>query len=359
MDYIIEPFLEALAAEIAIIAEQNPYKQIGTIFFGGGTPTLLLPEQFDKLLSQIQENFDIVEGAEISTEANPNDLSVAYLRGIRDVGINRISIGMQSANKGELDLFARRHHHETVIQAVEDARTAGFDNLNLDVMYGFPHQTLNSWEFSLNELIDLNPEHISMYALGLEANTAMLAWVEKGLLPTPDDDLAADMYDLATEMVKPHGYVQYEICNWSKPGYMCRHNLQYWRNHPYVGLGPGAHGFAAGVRYATILSPRQYIKRLREDAGKYVFPRSPATDVANLVSWKEEIAETLIMSLRLTGEGVKRNDFRQRFGVDVMDLHGEVFQRFTTQGLLEIQTEFIRLTEPGRLLSNLIFRELV
>ena len=357
--HLLQPLVAMLAKEMGIAAKHNPYCRVGTIYFGGGTPSLLTPAQLVHLIAVIRQNFNVTEDAEITTEANPNDLDQEYLQGIRQAGINRLSIGMQSANRNELDLFARRHYHDSVTRAVQAARAVGFQNLNLDLIYGFPLQTLASWQNSLNQAMALNPEHLSLYALGLEPDTALYTWIQKGQLPAPDDDLAADMYDLATAKLEQHGYIQYEISNWAKAGYECRHNLQYWHNLPYLGFGPGAHGFAGGIRYATISSPQQYIQALQNQDRDFDFPYTPTTDVAVKVDRETEITETLMMSLRLTRDGVARDAFQQRFGVDVLDLHGAMLERFARQGLLEIQSNRIRFTQRGRLLGNIVFRELV
>jgi oxygen-independent coproporphyrinogen III oxidase len=167
------------------------------------------------------------------------------------------------------------------------------------------------------------------------------------------------MYDLATEQLSAAGLEQYEISNWSRAGFASRHNLQYWRNLPYVGLGPGAHGFAAGVRYATMLSPQRYIRSLQPEPGKYQFPRTPATDTAEIVNQQQEISETLMMGLRLTREGIDLDGFRGRFGSDLFDIHGRALRRFVEQRLIQISDNRVRLTSEGRLLSNIVFRELI
>jgi oxygen-independent coproporphyrinogen-3 oxidase len=227
------------------------------------------------------------------------------------------------------------------------------------LIYGIPHQTLPDWETTLSAFLKLDVEHVSLYALGLEDGTSLKAWVESGRLPHPDDDLTADMYDLATAMLNSAGYDQYEISNWSRAGRECRHNLQYWRNLPYPGVGPGAHGYAGGVRYSTILSPQRYIKALIENTKSFVFPRTPATDSATVVERDAEIVETLIMGLRLTREGISRRIFRDRFGIDLLDLHGEVIQRYVQLGLVYVDDETVRITQAGRLLSSALFREFV
>ena len=235
-----------------------------------------------------------------------------------------------------------------------------FNNSNdIDLIYGIPHQTLDSWQWTLQQILALKPDHLSLYALGLEEGTPLRDWVQQGRLPVPDEDLAADMYDLATDMLDEHGFAQYEISNWAKPGHACRHNLQYWRNLPYIGLGPGAHGYADNVRYWTILGPKRYIEVLQDMNGQWEFPRTPAIDEANIVRRDDEISETLIMSLRLTQEGVDRQLFRQRFGQDLLEIHGPVIEKYVRYGLLEVDEHRVRLTKRGRLLSNTVFRDLV
>ena len=356
LEALIEPFTDALIREIELVGHGQC---VGTIFFGGGTPSLLTPAQFARIMAAIYGTFSVDADAEISLEANPADLDRAYLAALRQVGLNRISIGMQSANANELALFNRRHDNDAVVRAVSAARLAGFENLNLDLIYGVPHQTLFSWETTLGQAVALQPDHISLYALGIEDGTHMKAWVERGRLPAPDDDLAADMYDLATEMLGAAGYIQYEISNWAKPGRECRHNLQYWRSWDYLGLGPGAHGYANGVRYSVLLSPQRYIKGLSEAAGACPYPLTPVMEQAETLTREAEIAEVLIMGLRLTQEGISRSGFLARFGVDLVELHHDVIEKYVGYGLLTVDNERVRITAKGRMLSNMIFRELV
>lgn len=359
MEALVQPFTEALIEEIRITGHASPYGALHTIFFGGGTPSQLSSVQFDAILCNIRESYNLLPDAEITIEANPNDLDEAYLSAIFSVGINRLSLGMQSADATELSLFGRRHDNDIVAHSVTAARRAGFQNINLDLIYGVPHQTLASWCNSIEQAIALRPEHLSLYALSLEEGTSMADWVARGRLPVPDDDLAADMYELATEMLDTAGYHQYEISNWSLPGLACRHNLQYWRNWPYVGLGPGAHGFASGVRYDTILAPQQYIHVMQHTDIDYIFPRTPATRNAVVVDYTNDIAETLIMGLRLLDEGINRNQFRIRFEKDLLEIHGPTIERYVGHGLLSVDEQRVVLTQRGRLLSNMIFRELV
>ncbi len=361
LETLLPAFVDALIREINIVGRSSPYTRISTIFFGGGTPSLLTPDQFSALLEALHSAFPVQPDAEITLEANPNDLNRDYLRDLRARGLNRISIGMQTTNANELALFKRRHDNDEVAQAVSAARWGGFDNLNLDLIYGIPHQTLASWQTTITQMLALKPDHISLYALSLEEGTPMHAWVERGRLPEPDDDLAADMYDFATEQLAAAGYQQYEISNWALSGRECRHNLQYWRNDAYVGLGPGAHGFADGVRYSVILAPQRYIKLLNETAHEalYPFPLTPVTAESVVMDRAGEIAETLIMGLRLTREGISRAEFAARFGADILNVHGDTIHKYADYGLLSVDEHTVRLTERGRMLSNMIFRELV
>jgi oxygen-independent coproporphyrinogen-3 oxidase len=356
LEHLAPRFIDALKREVEIVGAGQT---VSTIFFGGGTPSLLTPEQLAAVLEAAYRHFDVLPDAEISLEANPNDLNRDYLSGLRQVGFNRLSIGMQTANANELHLFNRRHDNDATARAVSAARSAGFANLNLDLIYGFPHQTMESWETTLDQMLRLKPEHVSLYALGIEEGTSMKVWVERGHLPAPDDDLAAEMYEFASTRLAEHGYQQYEISNWAKPGRECQHNLQYWLNLPYVGFGPGAHGYAGGVRYSVLLSPPRYIEAMASATGGYAFPHSPATEHADVVSSETEIAETLIMGLRLTQRGIDRPTFARRFGKDLLDIHGQTIERYANFGLLYVDDQQVRLTEQGRLLSNVVFRELV
>lgn len=359
LDNLIEPFVNALIQEITILGRSKAAQSLHTVYFGGGTPSLLKVEQLERVLDAIRLYFEVLVDAEISMESNPSDLTRDYMRDVHSLGINRLSLGMQSANEKELKLFERRHDLGAVFRAVDAARQGGFDNLNLDLIYGIPGQSLADWENSLKTMLRMEPEHVSLYALGLEDGTPLKTWVETGKYPSPDDDLAADMYDLATDMLGGAGLDQYEISNWSKPGLACRHNLQYWRNLPYPGVGPGAHGYADGVRYSTVLSPQRYISAMAKADGDYVYPRTPATEHATVIDRDSEIAETLIMGLRLTQEGIVRGHFRERFGVDLLEVHPETIIRYEKHGLLYVDDQIVRLTQQGRLLSNMIFRDLV
>jgi len=322
----------------------------------------------EEILAVLGQVFEILDGAEITLEANPGTLSLSYLQSLRQMGVNRLSLGMQSARPEELRLLERQHGFGDVVRAVCWARQAGFENLNLDLIFGLPEQTLESWQRNLELALGLKPEHFSLYALTLEHGTPLEHWAARGLIPLPDPDLAADMYEYATQRLEEMGYVQYEISNWAKRDscdqpMACRHNLQYWRNLPYLGLGAGAHGYAAGVRTANVLSPAGYIRRLIEkpisvDEPGMSFPTTPATVTAQPVDRQAEIGETMLMGLRLVEQGVSTKVFRDRFDQELDQVFGSEIEELISLGLLEWagkDRDRLRLTRQGRLLGNQVF----
>lgn len=359
LEDLIEPFVGALCAEIEISGKSHPALPVTTVFFGGGTPSLLTPQQFERILAALWRSFAIEAGAEITIESNPNDLHLDYLLALRSLGINRISIGMQSATMRDLRLFKRRHDVQMVIDAVEAARRAGFDNLNLDLIYGNPDQSLQEWQDTLETALNLQPDHLSLYALELKGGTPLRADVGAGRVSCPDDDLAADMYDLASERLEQGGFAQYEISNWSKPGAECRHNLQYWRSLPFLGFGPGAHGYAEEIRYSNIVLPQRYIRAIQHSEGTYTLPYTPAVAKSSRLDTATQRSQTLMMGLRLTQEGIHRKTFQARFGIDIAEAHAAAITKFVDLGLLCLDEECLLVTKKGRLLLNSILCEMI
>ena len=343
--------------------------EVHTIFFGGGTPSLLSPKQFDSIFKAIRANFTLTEDAEITIEANPGTVSYKALLELRTIGINRISFGVQSANMEELRMLERTHDFFTVIEAVTSARKAGFENLNLDLIYGLPEQTKQTWQSTVQRILDLHPEHISAYALTLEHGTPFGRWATKGLLPLPDPDLAAEMYEWASETLEANGYIQYEISNWAKPGYECRHNLQYWRSLPYLAFGAGAHGYASGYRYSNVLRIKTYVERLanlNQRVSNLEFPLSPATVNQHRQTLKDDMSEFMMTGLRLTHEGVSTTEFERRFGSKLPEVYEKEIEELLRFELIESKTsevsetsEVLKLTSRGRLLGNQVFMRFV
>ena len=331
---LIPAYVNALLREIDYLATTRPsdHQTIQTIFFGGGTPSLLSGPQLASVMDALRAAFAFSPALEASLEANPGTASLEFLHQIRAAGLNRLSFGVQSANPDELHMLERAHDFFDVIQSVKWARQAGFDNLNLDLIYGLPEQTLVRWQNTVKRILDLHPEHISAYALTLEHGTPFGHWSAKGLLPIPNPDLAADMYEWASDFFEANGYTQYEISNWARdlqpstpalsvvegfnlqPAFACRHNLQYWRSLPYLGLGAGAHGYADGYRYSNVLRIKTYIERLTNSQfADLPFPLTPATVNHHRQTRRDDMGEFMMTGLRLTREGVSSAEFESPF----------------------------------------------
>jgi oxygen-independent coproporphyrinogen-3 oxidase len=395
---LIPSYVDALCREIDYVGSrfqshhgEGEQGKVHTIFFGGGTPSLLSPNDIGSIFATIRRNFTLTEDAEITIEANPGTVSYRNLLELRRIGINRISYGVQSANTEELRMLERAHNFLDVIEAVTSARKAGFDNLNLDLIYGLPEQTLQTWQTTVRRILDLHPEHISAYALTLEHGTPFGRWASKGLLPLPDPDLAADMYEWLSEFLESNQFVQYEISNWaadrqrsaaghqmtksqlatfnlqpSPPSNACRHNLQYWRGLPYLAFGAGAHGYANGYRYSNVLRIKTYIERLSSDhhSPDPEFPLSPATVNHHKQTAQDDRSEYMITGLRLTREGVSDDEFQARFGRSMLETYPGEIDELLNLGLIENCTEpgfpaVLRLTQRGRLLGNQVFLRFV
>lgn len=356
LEALFEPYVRALRQEIlaqrragmAHDASPRARPPAHTIFFGGGTPSLLQPDQLGDLIRACRETFDLPERCEITVECNPGTVSVDYLCALRAEGVNRLSFGAQSANPDELRLLGREHGWDEVCAAIAAARAAGFDNVNLDLIFGLPHQSLQAWQRTLQAALDLDPDHISLYALSIEAGTPMHDWTRRGDVPLPDPDLAADMYALAERALGEAGLEHYEISNWCKPGRACAHNLIYWRNEPYYGLGAGAHGSTIRRRYWKVKRPADYIARIERGASVELGHE----DIDEATSR----GETMMLGLRLVREGVDQARFAERYGAPIAHFYARALAEGVAQGLLEVTDERIRLTERGRFVSNRAMR---
>ncbi len=360
LDDLIPAYTRALEVEIRSFSSLP----VHTIFFGGGTPSLLPPSSIAKLLQALGETFDLLPDAEITLEANPGTLSKAYLKALRATGVNRLSLGMQSSHPQELAMLERTHSMDDVINAVNWARDAGFDNLSLDLIYGLPKQSGDFWEATLTQALKYSPEHFSLYALTLEHGTPMKHQVERGQIPEPDPDVAASMYEIAESRLSSAGYQQYEISNWAKAPaevWSSQHNIQYWRNFPYLGLGAGAHGFAEGSRTVNVLSPQAYIRKLKENNVDRAlsFPRTLATVSITPIDIETEISETMMMGLRLTHEGISAHAFEARFDRSLDEVFGDEIEKLIGLGLLTWNDHALCLTPRGRLLGNQVFMHFV
>ena len=357
-----EAYVQAVAEEIAATASRVGRARVPTIYFGGGTPSLLPAELIGGLLTAMRTFFEVDDAAEITLEANPATLDASskmqnagdrvYFERLRTLGVNRLSLGVQSSHDDELHLLRRGHTFDDAVATYQAAREAGFENINLDLIYGLPDQSLARWRTTVQRVIDLKPKHISAYSLQVEDGTALFNWVRDGKVPEPQDEVVAEMYEVSQAMLAEAGFEHYEISNWARKGqsdYRSRHNLVYWRNEPYFGFGCGAHSSHAGQRYWNVLKPRDYIAAI-ETRGEAVAERET-------IERSLEIGETMMLGLRLIDEGIDRAQFADRFGVELTDVYGSVIARLVNQGLIENLPERIRLTARGRLLGNRVFAE--
>lgn len=364
---MVPAYVTALCSEIRqVSASAGEEIPVHTIFFGGGTPSLLSAEQLEMILSTIRSCFVVRPEVEVTLEANPGTVSQRYLDDLRGIGINRLSYGMQSAHPDDLRLLERQHDYFDVVQAVRWARRAGFDNLSLDLIFALPGQDLERWQVTIDRAVEMEPDHLSLYALTIEHGTPLHRRWARGMIPLVDEDLAADMYEYAIERLPRDGFEQYEISNWARRGagrYLrsCRHNLQYWYNRPYLGFGAGAHGFAAGRRTINVGGIRPFIQRCSSlDGG--VFPAGPAVRRVIDVDLQTEMQETMMVGLRLTQEGVSAQDFALRFGKSLQDVFGREIERLEKMNLLEWvdkENPRLRLTGRGIQLGNQVFMQFI
>jgi oxygen-independent coproporphyrinogen-3 oxidase len=369
IDYLIPRYIDALSKEISLFANKDFSSinyEVHTIYFGGGTPSMLPPKMIEKVLTVINKAFTVSENCEITMEINPGTIKKKELKELHLLGVNRLSIGVQSTDPNELRILERLHGYPETYRTFMDANNLGFENISFDLIFGLPDQKKEIWEKSLLDLLKLMPDHLSLYSLTVEEGTPLALKVNNGLVSRPDPDLAADLYDLAREILGGSGYIQYEISNWAKVGsnglpMVSKHNLQYWLNNPYVGFGAGAHGFVAGCRTINEANPFKYASRL-EALDIPRFPTTPATIACTPISTQIEIEDTMIMGLRLLREGVSVDRFLDRFGVDMRDVYSREIIKLINKGLLEWtgeKGENLVLTEPAYFLANQVFLEFI
>ena len=357
LDALIPAYVRALRRELRLWSGAARGYEVGTVFFGGGTPSLLSAEEMALLLGEIGAGYAVRPDVEVSMEANPGTVDVEKLRGFRAAGVNRLSLGVQSLDDGELGRLDRIHDAATARRAFAEARAAGFDNVNLDLIFGLPYGSRESWNRTLEEAIGLGPEHLSLYALSVEEGTPLAASVRRGIERAPDGDEAADQYEDASARLTAAGYGQYEISNWARPGRECRHNLVYWRNEAYLGLGAGAHSCFGGRRFAVVRTPSRYIEMVEGAAagggGEGPWALLEIASVEEIASMTA-MAETMILGLRLN-EGVTAARFIAKHGVEPQAAFAGAIDECVALGLLEDEGAVLRLSERGRLLGNEVF----
>ena len=332
----------------AVVREIREYSspcriKVNTVFFGGGTPSVLPAEMFLKITYAVSEVFDIADDAEFSVEVNPGAVSADTLRAYRKAGVNRISIGLQSTHADELSSLGRIHSYEEFLQTYREIRACGFSNINIDLMYGIPNQTKSSFSQTLDRVIALGPEHISAYGLIIEEGTVFFE--KRTSLNLPSEDSECEMYGIACERLSASGYSHYEISNYAKPGFECKHNLKYWRDEEYIGIGLSAHSCYLGKRYSNTSVLSRYIKDKH--------PRECLSENA-----ASDPFEYAMLRLRLA-EGLSTLEYENKFGAPFAIGKENTVADFVKYGLLKINGERISLTEKGFYLSNHILAQLL
>lgn len=346
-------YVSAMIQEIQSYQELSGEYEVQTIFLGGGTPSLLTPEQIEKIFTTIYHIFSVNENAEITMEMNPGTVDIEKLRAMKAAGVNRLSIGLQSAQNEELKMLGRIHTYEEFLETWKLTEQAGFKNRNIDLMSALPGQTIESYEDTLSKVLALEPEHISAYSLILEEGTVFYDWYEKGKLdrgawklPSEEEEYA--MGELTIQRLAEAGMHRYEISNYAKPGKECRHNLGYWDRVEYLGIGAGSSSLIKGERFDHIRDRKVYIEKIRNGESILID--------REILSVESQMEEFMYLGLRKI-EGVSRTDFQNYFGKNVDDVYGEILDKLEEEQLLEFSGDRIRLTHRGMDVSNCVLAE--
>jgi len=346
---LAERYVRALIDEIG--SSRYAGENVDTIYFGGGTPSLLALAQLERILASIYERFEITAGPEITIEINPGSATLEKLRAFRSLGVNRASFGAQTFDDAELAKLGRSHNSADTLRTFAALREADFANVSFDLIAGLPGQTLEGWQRNIKQALDLAPEHLSFYLLEVHSGTPLAEHIRRGIQPQPDDDLAGVMYEWMIEQAAAAGYEHYEISNLCRPGFHSRHNVKYWTAASYYGFGCSAHSYDGDMRRWSN----------QRDALKYVeIVESGASPVVEeqLLEQNDVRAEAVFLGLRLM-QGVDLRRYRESFGVDLRDEHADDLDRFCKAGLIELDGDLIRLTRTGALLSNEVFAAFV
>ncbi len=351
--------VDALCAEMEAWREALAGRALHSIFLGGGTPTLLTPHQIEQVFSAVQRNFSLHPACSLTSEANPSTVDRARFAALHACGVGRLSLGVQSFQPDELTFLGRTHDVADVYRAYEAARAAGFEDINLDFMFGLPGQTPQAWSQTLDEALALAPEHLSLYSLIVEPNTPLHRWVQVGNVDAPDEDVAAEHYEIAMQQLGEAGYHHYEVSNWARqPDLASRHNLLYWRNEEYLGIGPGAHshlrqrsgqrneegGASVDRRFSNHKPVAGYIRRIRETGA--------AVDFEETLDAATAMGETMMLGLRLIGEGVAYERFAALHGADLRVVYAEELEQLAEWKLVERLPTRVRLTPRGLMIAN-------
>jgi oxygen-independent coproporphyrinogen III oxidase len=343
---VMDRYLDGLDRELEAVAASYAYNPLQTVFFGGGTPTIFDAKQSERMVEMLHRHFKMADGVEISAESNPGTVDLDKLRVLRDGGVNRLSFGVQSFDNDLLVRLGRLHDRDSVYKSWELARQAGFTSINLDLMFGLPDQTVETLQKTLQALIELGPEHVSAYSLKVEEGTPFYTWYNRGQLILPPEEDEVTMYQLVMDTFHANGYEMYEISNFAKRGHRSRHNQVYWRNEPYMAAGSGAHGYVGHVRYMNQKNVPEYIETT-------VRGERPVVETEE-ISLQYQREDTMMLGLRLI-EGVTFARFRDKHGVEMLDVFAEPMRRNEQFGLLTVDEVGVRLTHKGLFLANEVF----
>lgn len=346
---LAERYVQALAKEIGAFPIATN-EEVDTIYFGGGTPSLLSPAQIKTILNAVTARFHVAGDAELTMELNPGELRIEVLQDFRRLGINRASFGAQTFADHELKQLGRTHTADDIRTTFEHLRAAGFANISFDLIAGLPGQELDGWRSNLDQALALRPEHLSLYLLEVHEATPLADQIKRGMRPQPDEDMAAEMYRVMVEKVCAAGYDHYEISNFSLPGFESRHNAKYWTGAPYYGFGCSAHSFDGhSRRWANERDTAKYVTLMDQH-------ESPIVEL-NELDENDRRSESVFLGLRML-KGISLKDYRDRFGVDLRTDHPNEIERLSEAGLIELENDILRLTATGALLSNEVFAAL-
>ncbi|UQD52808.1 oxygen-independent coproporphyrinogen III oxidase [Bacillus methanolicus] len=346
----VNEYLDALGKEIALTLEQFPKGSLNSIYVGGGTPTALNEGQLGKLCELIHKHLSFGVNTEFTFEANPGDLSKEKLEILKEAGVNRLSLGVQTFNDELLRKIGRTHRAKDVFHSVDLAKQIGFENINIDLIYSLPEQTINDFKETLEIAFSLDIVHYSGYSLIIEPKTVFYNLMKKGRLPLPGEDTEAAMYEMLMDEMDKNGFKQYEISNFAKPGFESRHNLTYWNNEHYYGFGAGAHSYINGRRITNFGPLKKYMGTIQE--GKL-----PIMESLTLTE-TEKIEEEMFLGLRKT-TGVSIRQFAEKYGRDPLHLFKEEIEKLEAKGLIKVTNEKIYLTRNGKLLGNEVFQSFI
>lgn len=342
-------FLTALNSEIELQKNYLEGEKIDTLYFGGGTPSILSKFELGQIIDQLNANFELSQNAEFTLEANPDDLSTEKLKEIKSAGINRLSIGIQTFDNELLQFYNRAHNSEMALASVKEARNLGFENISIDIIFGAPNQKIESLKKDLETALSLETPHISIYGLTIEEGTAFGKWHEKGKLRPLKEESGAQHFELIMTTLKAAGYEQYEISNFSKKGFESQHNSSYWQNITYLGLGPSAHSYNGYSRQYNVANNVKYIQRLNEG-------EIPCE--TEKLSEKDKINEYILIRMRLAS-GLNFEEFKSKFSIDFVHSRNETIEEMVETKMLELSTNNLRFTDKGKLLADFIIEKLI